>query len=132
MKLSEMKTNAEVIAEDLANDPAFRAEWERTTLARAVAIAIVQYRAVHGLSQRRLAEVVGMSQPQVARLELGEYNPRMETLMRLSSRLGLEFTINVRPLGKPARRVAGSVGDDRVVEAVAAGESEILVSARAA
>jgi transcriptional regulator with XRE-family HTH domain len=132
MKLSEMKTNAEVIAEDLANDPAFRAEWERTTLARAVAIAIVRYRAEHDLSQRQLAEVVGMSQPQVARLELGEYNPRMETLMRLSSRLGLEFTIDVRPVGKPARSVAGSAGDDRVVETVAVGESEILVSAGAA
>jgi transcriptional regulator with XRE-family HTH domain len=132
MKLSEMKTNAEVIAEDLANDPAFRAEWERTTLARAVAIAIVRYRGEHDLSQRRLAELVGMSQPQVARLELGEYNPRMETLMRLSSRLGLEFKIDVRPVGKPARRVAASLGDNRVVQAVTAGESEILVSAGAA
>lgn len=101
MKLSEMKTNAEVIAEDLANDPAFRAEWERTALARAVAIAIVRYRGEHDLSQRRLAELVGMSQPQIARLELGEYNPRMETLVRLSSRLGLEFKIDIRPEAEP-------------------------------
>jgi len=132
MKLGEMKTNAEVIAEDLANDPAFRAEWERTALARAVAIAIVRYRAEHDLSQRQLAEAVGMSQPQVARLELGEYNPRMETLLRLSSRLGLEFTIDVRPVGKPARRGAAGASSDRVVETVAVGESEILVSAGAA
>ena len=44
MKLSEMKTNEELIAEQLRSDPEFRAEWERTALARAVAVAIVRYR----------------------------------------------------------------------------------------
>jgi hypothetical protein len=32
MKLSEMKTNDELIAEHLRTDPEFRAEWERTAL----------------------------------------------------------------------------------------------------
>ena len=39
MKLSEMKTNDELIAVQLCTDPEFRAEWERTALARAVAVA---------------------------------------------------------------------------------------------
>ena len=55
MKLSEMKTNDELIAELLRTDPEFRAEWERTALAREVALAIVRYRADHDLSQRDLA-----------------------------------------------------------------------------
>jgi transcriptional regulator with XRE-family HTH domain len=42
-----------------------------------------------------------MKQPQVARLELGEVNPSMETLMRVSAQLGIEFTIDVRPAGNP-------------------------------
>ena len=41
MKLSDMKTNDELIAGQLRTDPEFRAEWERTALARAVAVAIV-------------------------------------------------------------------------------------------
>ena len=57
MKLSDMKTNDELIAEQLHTDPAFRAEWERTALARAVAVAIVRYRAEHDLSQRELADL---------------------------------------------------------------------------
>jgi len=89
MKLSEMKTNDELITEQLRTDPEFRAEWERTALARAVAVAIVRYRAEHDLSQRDLAGRLGMKQPQVARLELGEINPSMDTLMRLSAELGM-------------------------------------------
>ena len=99
MKLSEMKTNDEVIAEQLRTDPEFRAEWERTALARAVALAIVRYRADHGLSQRELAERLGMKQPQVARLELGVVNPTIETLERISTQLNLEVAIRIPPLG---------------------------------
>ncbi|MGH2868369.1 MAG: helix-turn-helix domain-containing protein, partial [Solirubrobacteraceae bacterium] len=94
MKLSELKTNDEILQEEL-QDPEFRAVWERTALARAVALAIVRYRGDHGLSQRDLAERLDMKQPQVARLELGEVNPSMETLMRVSAQLGIEFTIDV-------------------------------------
>jgi hypothetical protein len=43
--------------------PKFRAEWERTALARAVAEAVIRYRAEHGLSQTALARVLGWSQP---------------------------------------------------------------------
>ncbi len=101
MDLSRFKTSEELLAEDLASDPKFRAEWERTALARAIALELVRYRGAHELSQRGLARLVGMSQPQVARLELGEYNPRVETLVRLSAALGLEFRINIRPEAEP-------------------------------
>jgi transcriptional regulator with XRE-family HTH domain len=46
-----------------------------------------------------------MKQPQVARLELGEVNSSMETLMRVSAELGIEFTIDVRPAGTPVQNV---------------------------
>ena len=76
-----------------------------TALGRAVAVAIVRLRAEHDLSQRELAEHLGMKQPQVARLELGEVNSSMETLMRVSAELGIEFTIDVRPAGTPVQNV---------------------------
>lgn len=53
-----------------------------------MAIAIVRYRSEHDLSQRELGDRLGMKQPQVARLELGEVNPTMDTLMRISAQLG--------------------------------------------
>jgi transcriptional regulator with XRE-family HTH domain len=130
MKLSEMKTNDELIAEELCSDPEFRAEWERTALGRAVAVAIVRYRADHDLSQRDLAQRLAMKQPQVARLELGEVNPSMDTLMRIASQLEIEFTIDVRPAGTPARNVTKRAQTERLVGRFRSAEAELLVAAR--
>ena len=129
MKLSELKTNDEILQEEL-QDPEFRAEWERTALARAVALAIVRYRGDHGLSQRDLAKRLGMKQPQVARLELGEVNPSMETLMRVSGQLGIEFTIDVRPAGTTAHNVTKRAQANNLVGSVRTSEAEVLVAAR--
>lgn len=52
------------------------------------------------LSHRELAKRLAMKQPQVARLELGGVNPSMETLMRASAQLGIEYTIDVRRAGR--------------------------------
>lgn len=129
MKLSEMKTNDELIAEQLRSDAEFQAEWDRTALARAVAVAIVRYRAHHDLSQRELARHLGMKQPQVARLELGEVNPGIDTLMRISAQLGIEFTIDVRPAGAPVRNITKRAQQKAVVGSVIAGNAELLVAA---
>lgn len=130
MKLSEMKTNDELLAEQLGTDADFRAEWERTALGRAVAVAIVRYRSEHDLSQRDLAQRLAMKQPQVARLELGEVNPSMDTLMRIASQLEIEFTIDVRPAGSPARNVTKRAQTDSVVGSVSTDRADLLVAAR--
>jgi len=111
MKLSEMKTNDELLAEELT-DPGFRAEWERTALARAVALRVVRYRADRDISQRDLAKLLDMKQPQVARLERGDVNPGIETLMRLSGALDIEFTIDVRPTNRKAVLVTRRAQDE--------------------
>jgi predicted transcriptional regulator len=72
---------------------------EEVVLARQVATATFQRRLILGLTQQGLAEVLGVKQPQVARIESGEVNPSIDTLRRLSERLGLEFTLEVRPEG---------------------------------
>ncbi len=96
MKLSDMTSAAQVLAEN-RTDPAFREEWDRTAVARAVATRVVTYRAEHGLSQAALARTLGVSQPLVARIESGEHEPTLTTLSRLSRRLGLEFHIAITP-----------------------------------
>ncbi len=60
MKLTNIPTAREVLERNLA-DPALRAAWEQTAVARAVANRIVAYRAEHGLSQSALARQPGMS-----------------------------------------------------------------------
>jgi ribosome-binding protein aMBF1 (putative translation factor) len=78
-------------------DPVFRLAWERTALARAVALRLAEYRADNGLSQSALARKLGMHQPAIARLEAGDHNPSVETLMRLSQGLGIDFHIDITP-----------------------------------
>lgn len=128
MKLTDMKTTDELIAEQMV-DPGFRAEWDRTALARAVAMRLVRYRAEADLSQRDLAKLLAMEQPQVARLERGDVNPTLETLLRLAGALEIEFTIDVRPTNRKARlvtrraqeHVLASCETERAVAIVAAG-----------
>ena len=90
MKLSDIPTHEDVLAAHLDADPKYRSEWERTALARAVAVKVIAYRAKHGVSQTVLARRLGMSQPAIARLESGEHNPTFPTLLRLSKTLGIE------------------------------------------
>ncbi|MDO8690972.1 MAG: helix-turn-helix transcriptional regulator [Dehalococcoidia bacterium] len=91
----------ELREERFRKNPAAREKWERTALARAVAravaIAVIRYRAEHGLSQRALAKRLGMPQPHIARLELGEHNPSVDMLPRLAQGLGQTFIVAVAP-----------------------------------
>ena len=130
MKLTDLKTSDELLAEQLASDPAFRAEWERTALARGVAVALVRYRADRGLAQKDLGGLLGMTQPQVARLERGDTNPSMETLMRLASGLDIEFTIDVRPAHRSKPRLVNkSAQTSNVVASASTADAELLVAA---
>ena len=96
MKLTDLKTSEQVLAEEL-RDPDFKREWDRTALARAVALKVLAHRVDHSLSQRGLAKQLGMTQPQVARLEAAEHNPSIDTLARLAQTLDIEFAIDVHP-----------------------------------
>lgn len=94
MRVTDMPSSDEVLKRQL-RDPVFRAEWDRTAVARAVAKRLVEYRVEHELTQTALARQLEMKQPAIARLEAGKHNPSFETLGRLASRLGIEFHIDV-------------------------------------
>lgn len=92
----------EVLAEDL-RDPDFREEWERTAVARWLAVEVAHCRAKHGLSQRKLAERLGVHQSDVARMELGEHNPSIDRLIRVARGLDIELMIDIRPKDRDAK-----------------------------
>ncbi len=94
-----------VHAEDM-RDPEFRAHWERTALARELSLAVVRYRAEHGLSQRALAAKLGVHQPQISRLEDGETTPSLDTLANVARGLGLHVRLEVSASGTIAAQVA--------------------------
>jgi transcriptional regulator with XRE-family HTH domain len=77
-----------------------------------------------GLSQRRLAELGGVTQPTVARIESGLIQPTFERLLDLVRACGLDLDVRVVPLDEDAwtvaRRGLALTPDERLDRAVAA------------
>lgn len=99
----------EVLQECLA-DPQVRADWERTAVARAVAVWLCRYRAEHGLTEAQLAKRVGLRPATIARLELGEGEPKISTLLRLSTALGVPLVLQVDRTGDPRELETVTIG----------------------
>lgn len=115
-----------LLEREQAQPKEFRGEWLRLAPAREIAAMLVGYRADHGLGQRALAELLGVSQPRIARMESGEQNPDFETIVSVVGKLGTEFMLDVAPAATETRlvtkgaRTAGSVvthGDVAVLTA---------------
>lgn len=97
------KTFDALVAEEQLADPSFRAEWQRLAPAREFAATLLRYRAEHKLSQRALAKKLGVSQPRVVKLESGEHNPEIDTIINAVRQLRIEFVLDVAPTSrKPA------------------------------
>jgi transcriptional regulator with XRE-family HTH domain len=120
------KTFDALVAEEQLADPSFKAEWQRLAPAREFAATLLRYRAEHKLTQRALAKKLGVSQPRVVKLESGEHNPEVDTIINAVRRLGIEFVLDVAPASrKPALVTAraqkrGAIDHDEVSIVVAA------------
>jgi ribosome-binding protein aMBF1 (putative translation factor) len=95
VKASELRSEGEIHQRDM-RDLDYRREHERTRIANDVAIKVIAYRAANGLSQSALARMLGMRQPNVARLESGDHEPSLSTLARLSEALGEDFSVDIK------------------------------------
>jgi ribosome-binding protein aMBF1 (putative translation factor) len=102
-KPSRSKTASDLATED-ARDHEVAAELARTAVANQLAILVIQYRVDHDLTQTALARRLGMSQPAVARLEAGDHEPSVATLMRLARHLGI--TLRLQLTGDSAELVS--------------------------
>lgn len=59
-----------------------------------ISIALFDYRLKYDLSQKKLAEKLGVTQPMVAKLESGDYNYTVEQLWKLANKLNFNFSID--------------------------------------
>jgi hypothetical protein len=57
---------------------------------------LIETREEKGLSQRGLAELIGMKQPQIARLESMKSSPQLDTLFKVLTPLG--YTLSITPM----------------------------------
>lgn len=83
-----MKTHRQYVAEQIKKKPAFAEDLAEAEREVALAVQMAKLREHRGLSQGQLARMVGMKQPQIARLESGAHLPAMGTMWRLLTALG--------------------------------------------
>jgi len=129
-KTASKPTHGEVVGKLVADDE-FRADWERLAFARAVAAKVVGHRADHGLTQKELAGLLGITQPQVARLENAEVDPSRATLERLAGKLGMEFTISIVSKEKVPKQLTRGAREGAVVASYKAHDSTVRFAASA-
>lgn len=86
---------SQISADHDARDPEVATELARTRVANQLAILVLQYRVDHDLTQTALARQLRMSQPAVARLEAGDHEPSIATLIRLARHLGINLRLQV-------------------------------------
>lgn len=109
------KTFDALVAEEQLADPSFRAEWQRLAPAREFAATLLRYRVEHKLSQRALAKKLSVSQPRVVKLESGEHNPEIDTIINAVRRLGIEFVLDVAPASRKPALVTAQAQKGRAI-----------------
>jgi len=60
---------------------------------------LIEAREEKGISQKRLAEMSGLKQPAIARLERMQTTPQIDTLLKVLKPLG--YTLAIVPEGRP-------------------------------
>lgn len=78
-------------------DPEFRAEWEALEPERQIIRAILEGREEKDLTQKQLAQITGINQADISRLENGTGNPSIRTLKRLAAGLGMTLKLEFIP-----------------------------------
>lgn len=80
---------------DLMNDDSLMTPAERATINFEVALIgkLIEAREKKGLSQKELAELAGVKQPAIARLESMKATPQIDTLFKVLKPLGYTLAI---------------------------------------
>jgi transcriptional regulator with XRE-family HTH domain len=90
-----MKAHREYVAEQEKKSPAFAAALSNAQAEARLAVLLARMRERRGWTQRQLADVAGIRQPQIARIESGTYFPSLDTLWKLAD--ALNATVRIGP-----------------------------------
>lgn len=79
-------------------DAEFRAEYEALEPEFAIMQAMIDARKATGMTQKQLAEVTGINQADISKLERGSGNPSLRTLQRLAAGMGMRVKLEFEPI----------------------------------
>lgn len=78
-------------------DPEFKAEWDRLEPEFQIIEFLIEIRTKKNLSQKQLAQLTGINQRVISRIENGNANPSIRTLQRLAKGLGMKLKLEFIP-----------------------------------
>ena len=84
--LNEQLQNAEV-----------KKEYDALEVEYQIISALIEARNKQNLTQKQLAQITGIDQGNISRLEKGTLNPSIKTLKRLADGLNMKMRINFEP-----------------------------------
>jgi len=94
------ETNFEIHREELLNNPEFRKKYEALEPKYNLIRTLIRRRNELHLSQAQLANIIGMQQPAISRLEHGVNNTSISTLFKVVDALNLDMEFKPRSLVK--------------------------------
>ena len=93
----------ELLNEQL-KDPEFKKEWDDIQPEMDVIRAMIDARIAQNLTQKELADKVGMNQADISKLENGTRNPSLKLLKRLAHGMGMQLKIEFVPMQTQLRK----------------------------
>ena len=107
----------EWIDRELARDPKFRREVEETLMGMRIEQDVAALRELRGVTQAQLAQMLGVKQPVIGRIEAGKaQNIGIRMLVRIATALGGQVHLSIRADPRPRRPIVlqgGQRGDVR-------------------
>ena len=94
-----MSVTFDELRKELMQDPEFQREYEALEPEFEIIRAMVAARTEAGMTQKQLADVTGIAQGDISKLERGNANPSLRTLKRIAADMGMQVHIEFRPIG---------------------------------
>lgn len=81
----------------------FKEEWDALEPEFQVVRAMIDARQNRNITQKELAEITGIAQADISRMENGNANPSLRTLQRLAAGLGMAVKVEFIPVSTSDR-----------------------------
>ena len=93
------KNFRETLNQQLKN-PEFKEEWDELEPEYQIIKAMLSSRAEKSMTQKQLGDITGISQADISRLENGNANPSLRTLVRLADGMGMKLKLEFVPVNR--------------------------------
>lgn len=93
------KNFRETLNEQLKN-PEFKKEWDALEPEYQIIKAMLDTRNEKAITQKQLADITGIPQADISRLENGNANPSLRTLQRLADGMGMKLKLEFVPANR--------------------------------